>query len=82
MNWGIKRIKIKEDDHILDIGCGIGGNIQRMLKLTPQGTVTGIDNKKSDRNNKTKSKTSLSLIRAKSAIKKRMKIVVPFLVVM
>ena len=42
-NWALSSLQIKEDSQILDIGCGGGGNIARLLKRCPNGTVTGID---------------------------------------
>ena len=42
-NWALAMVTIDRDDHILDIGCGGGANIARLLQRTLQGTVTGID---------------------------------------
>ena len=42
-NWALSSLQIKEDGQLLDIGCGGGGNIARLLKRCPSGTVTGID---------------------------------------
>ena len=42
-NWALQSLKIKEDDQIIDIGCGGGANISRLLKRCPNGKVTGID---------------------------------------
>ena len=39
--WGLKHLNIKEDDIILDIGCGGGININRMAKQAKK--VYGID---------------------------------------
>lgn len=41
--WVLAELDIKEDDHILDVGCGGGANIARMLKLVPKGKVIGLD---------------------------------------
>jgi ubiquinone/menaquinone biosynthesis C-methylase UbiE len=41
--WGLAEVVISEEANILDIGCGGGGNIARLLKRCPKGTVTGID---------------------------------------
>lgn len=41
--WALQSVKTNDDYHILDIGCGGGGNIARMLQLVPNGSVTGID---------------------------------------
>ena len=42
-NWALASVKIDADDRILDIGCGGGANIARLLQRTLQGSVTGID---------------------------------------
>ncbi|SDA46059.1 class I SAM-dependent methyltransferase [Methanobrevibacter millerae] len=39
--WGLKHLKIKEDDVILDIGCGGGMNIKRMSEKAKK--VYGVD---------------------------------------
>jgi ubiquinone/menaquinone biosynthesis C-methylase UbiE len=41
--WGLSHAEIGPADHILDIGCGGGANIARMLKLASQGKVCGLD---------------------------------------
>ena len=41
--WGLQHIQIARDARVLDIGCGGGGNIARMLKMCPDGHITGID---------------------------------------
>lgn len=41
--WGLQHIIIKEDYHCLDIGCGGGQNIKRLLKKCRYGKVTGLD---------------------------------------
>ena len=41
--WGLSHLEIQPADQILDIGCGGGANIARMLKLAPQGNVCGLD---------------------------------------
>ncbi|MBR3550734.1 MAG: class I SAM-dependent methyltransferase [Bacteroidales bacterium] len=42
-NWALSSVQIKEDDQILDVGCGGGANIARLLQRTPNGRVEGID---------------------------------------
>lgn len=42
-NWALAMVTIGRDDRILDIGCGGGANIARLLQRTLQGSVTGID---------------------------------------
>ena len=41
--WGVSHFDIKEDDMILDIGCGGGKNIERFAKEITSGKVVGID---------------------------------------
>ena len=42
-SWALEAVEIPEDYKILDIGCGGGGNIARMLKRVHKGSVMGID---------------------------------------
>ena len=42
-NWALASVTIGRDDQILDIGCGGGANIARLLQRTLRGTVIGID---------------------------------------
>ncbi|MBO7585858.1 MAG: class I SAM-dependent methyltransferase [Bacteroidales bacterium] len=42
-NWALAMVTIGRDDRILDIGCGGGANIARLLQRTLRGSVTGID---------------------------------------
>ena len=41
--WGLSHVQVKEDGEILDIGCGGGKNLARLLKKVPKGHVCGID---------------------------------------
>ena len=41
--WGMKHIKIAENSSVLDVGCGGGANIKKMLALCPRGRVSGLD---------------------------------------
>lgn len=41
--WGLKHITIQDNDISLDIGCGGGANIKKLLKKSPKGKVFGID---------------------------------------
>lgn len=34
-SWGLSHLEIKNNDKILDLGCGGGGNIYRLLKKYP-----------------------------------------------
>lgn len=41
--WGLEQIRIAPHESVLDIGCGGGANIERMLSMCPNGRVDGID---------------------------------------
>jgi ubiquinone/menaquinone biosynthesis C-methylase UbiE len=41
--WGLSYLKAEKDAHVLDIGCGGGANIARLLKMCPDGHIHGID---------------------------------------
>lgn len=41
--WGFKHIKVGEKDWVLDIGCGGGANIKKLLSKAVHGQVKGID---------------------------------------
>ena len=41
--WGISHFDIKEDDLILDIGCGGGRNLERFATQITTGKVVGLD---------------------------------------
>jgi SAM-dependent methyltransferase len=41
--WGLRNLEIKRGNRILDVGCGGGRNIARMLKLASEGMVCGLD---------------------------------------
>ena len=41
--WAFPEIQEGNYTHILDIGCGGGANIQRMLDMFPNSMVTGLD---------------------------------------
>lgn len=42
-NWALSSLQINEDSRILDIGCGGGANIARLLQHAPKGMVQGMD---------------------------------------
>jgi ubiquinone/menaquinone biosynthesis C-methylase UbiE len=42
-DWGLAKITVGKQDHILDIGCGGGETIHKLAGMTPDGTVYGID---------------------------------------
>ncbi len=41
--WVFADLQLKEDAQVLDIGCGGGANVARLLARCPQGHVTGLD---------------------------------------
>ena len=41
--WGLSHLTLTADANVLDVGCGGGANMARLLKRCPKGTVTGID---------------------------------------
>ena len=41
--WGLGYLQFAGDERMLDIGCGGGANLQRLLERAPQGHATGID---------------------------------------
>ena len=41
--WGLDHIGIAVDARVLDIGCGGGANIRRLLDRASEGTVFGLD---------------------------------------
>lgn len=43
INYLLGKLRIKENDNILDIGTGTGVLIPFLSKLTPNGSITGVD---------------------------------------
>lgn len=41
--WGFSHIHVSTDASVLDIGCGGGANIKRLLQMSPYGNVMGVD---------------------------------------
>lgn len=41
--WGLLFLTLNAADKVLDIGCGGGANIERLLQFCPKGYVAGID---------------------------------------
>lgn len=41
--WGFSHLSLRNHAHILDVGCGGGANIARMLKEVPGSVVDGLD---------------------------------------
>lgn len=42
-DWAFTYVQVPQDAQTLDIGCGGGANLQRLLTLCPRGTATGVD---------------------------------------
>lgn len=42
-NWGLSHLDVRATDAVLDIGCGGGANIERLLAHAPKGHVSGVD---------------------------------------
>lgn len=40
--WGLKHIKINKNDISLDVGCGGGANIKKLLEKSPKGKVLAL----------------------------------------
>ena len=41
--WGLKHLSIPADADVLDVGCGGGANLKRLIAKCPLSTVTGVD---------------------------------------
>lgn len=41
--WGFESVPVRDGDDCLDIGCGGGMNVRRLLAMDPGGSVTGLD---------------------------------------
>ena len=42
-NWGLDHVELSDGMVMLDIGCGGGATLKRLLKRSPEGMVYGID---------------------------------------
>ena len=42
-DWGFQQVAIPKDARVLDVGCGGGANIKKLLSKCPNGIVKGID---------------------------------------
>jgi ubiquinone/menaquinone biosynthesis C-methylase UbiE len=42
-NWGLEHVEFSDGMVMLDIGCGGGATLKRLLKRSPEGMVYGID---------------------------------------
>ncbi|MGI6220292.1 MAG: DNA-deoxyinosine glycosylase [Coriobacteriales bacterium] len=41
--WGLDHVRVDEDAHVLDIGCGGGANLRHLLERAITGHATGLD---------------------------------------
>lgn len=41
--WGFEHITILGNEKAIDLGCGGGGNVKRLLEKLPQGSAAGLD---------------------------------------
>jgi trans-aconitate methyltransferase len=42
-DWGLKQVQVEKNFTILDVGCGGGRTIQKLVSLAPEGMVYGVD---------------------------------------
>ena len=42
-DWVFSELEPQKDAHVLDVGCGGGANVARLLARCPEGHVTGLD---------------------------------------
>lgn len=43
VDWAFTHVSVPRNAHALDVGCGGGANLARLLDACPDGTVTGVD---------------------------------------
>jgi ubiquinone/menaquinone biosynthesis C-methylase UbiE len=41
--WGLSHLSLAKDARVLDVGCGGGANVRRLLGMCPDGFVEGLD---------------------------------------
>ncbi len=41
--WAFSHLALRGDEKAIDLGCGGGGNVKRLLGLLPEGKVVGLD---------------------------------------
>lgn len=41
--WVFDQLSLEKDMRVLDMGCGGGANVKRLLEMCPEGHVTGLD---------------------------------------
>ncbi len=42
-NWGFDHVFLRGNEKAIDLGCGGGANVQRLLRMLPDGMVAGLD---------------------------------------
>jgi SAM-dependent methyltransferase len=42
-DWGLQQVTVPNNAAILDVGCGGGGTVRKLLALAPEGRVVGLD---------------------------------------
>jgi ubiquinone/menaquinone biosynthesis C-methylase UbiE len=42
-DWGLKHVSVREDDTILDVGCGGGRTVAKLAAAASHGVVHGVD---------------------------------------
>jgi len=42
-DWGLQQVTVPKNAAILDVGCGGGGTVRKLLTLAPEGKVVGLD---------------------------------------
>lgn len=42
-DWGLQQVTVPTNALILDVGCGGGRTVQKLLTLAPEGSVVGLD---------------------------------------
>ena len=42
-DWGLQQVTVPKNAAMLDVGCGGGRTVKKLLALAPEGTVVGLD---------------------------------------
>jgi SAM-dependent methyltransferase len=42
-DWGLQQVAVPKNATILDVGCGGGRTVQKLVELAPEGKVAGLD---------------------------------------
>lgn len=67
-DWAFEKMQIQSSDTLLDVGCGGGKAMKKLLKLAPSGKVYGIDHsdlavEQSKKQNKSEVKASRAFVK-------------------